>query len=243
MTQKPFVYYPRSVSPHPAARFTLWLFCLLLFAPLQAQEQSVNPGINRNYQHPDWRQWVQTFENPRREVYAKRKAIVAASDVRPGMIVADIGAGTGLFTRLFASEVAPTGKVYAVDIAGTFVENIVRTCQEQGLGNVEGIVNTPRETGLPDDSIDLAFVTNTYHHFEYPQSMLASIHRALRRDGRLIVIDFRRDPRVNSPWVVGHVRANEDTVEREIRAAGFRLVADKPVLRSNYFLVFEKAGQ
>ena len=242
MTQKSNAYNPRT-NPPRTARFALWLLCILLLAPLQAQEQSVNHGINRNYEHPDWRQWVQTFETPRREVYARHQAIVAASDVRPGMIVADIGAGTGLFTRLFAPKVAPTGKVYAVDISETFIENILRTCQEQGLGNVEGIVNTPRETGLPDDAIDLAFVSNTYHHFEYPQSMLASIHRALRRDGRLIVIDFRRDPRVNSPWVMGHVRASKDTVVREIQAAGFRLVEDKPVLRSNYFLMFKKTAQ
>lgn len=224
-------------------RFALWLLCLLLLAPLHAQEQSVRPGINRNYENPDWRQWVQTFETPRREVYAKRLAIVEASDVRPGMVVADIGAGTGLFTRLFAPRVAPTGKVNAIDISKTFIENIMRTCREQGLVNVEGIVNPPHETGLPDDSIDLAFVTNTYHHFEYPQTMLASIRRALRRNGRLIIIDFRRDPRISTPWVMGHVRAGKDTVISEIRAAGFRLVEDKPVLITNYFLTFAKAGQ
>ena len=223
-------------------RFMLWLLCLLLLAPLQADEQSIRPGVNRNYENPDWRQWVQTFESPRREVYAKRQAIVEASAVRPGMVVADIGAGTGLFTRLFATSVAPTGKVYAIDISTTFIDNILRTCREQGLTNVEGIVNPPRETGLPDASVDLAFVANTYHHFEYPHSMLASIRRALRRDGRLIVIDFHRDPRLNTPWIIGHVRAGKDTVIGEIRAAGFRLVADQPVLRSNYFLVFEKTG-
>ncbi|MGD2137454.1 MAG: methyltransferase domain-containing protein [Gammaproteobacteria bacterium] len=243
MMQRPVDYCEYGNSPGLSLRFALWLLCLLLLAPLQAQEQSVRPGINKKYENPDWRQWVRTFENPRREVYAKRQVIVAASGVKPGMVVADIGAGTGLFTRLFAPKVAPTGKVYAVDISETFIENIMRTCSEQGLNNVEGIVNTSRETGLPADAIDLAFVTNTYHHFEYPQSMLASIRRALHRDGRLIVIDFRRDPRVSSPWIMGHVRAAKDTVIREIRAAGFRLLEDKPVLRSNYFLVFAKTGQ
>jgi ubiquinone/menaquinone biosynthesis C-methylase UbiE len=243
MTQRSVDMHSKTTVPYNAMRFTLWLFCLLLLAPLQADEQSVRPGINRNYENPDWRQWVQTFESPHREVYAKRQAIIEASAVRPGMSVADIGAGTGLFTRLFAHKVAPTGKVYAVDISATFIDNILRTCREQGIGNVAGVVNPPRETGLPDDSIDLAFVTNTYHHFEYPQDMLASIRRALRRDGRLIIIDFHRDPRISTPWIMGHVRAGKDTIISEIRAAGFRLVDDKPVLSSNYFLVFEKAGQ
>ena len=156
------------------------------------------------------------------------------------MTVADIGAGTGLFTRLFARAVEPGGTVYAVDISDTFVENILRTCREQGLTNVQGIVNSQHTTGLPDDAVDLAFVTATYHHFEYPDDMLASIHRALRRGGRLIIIDFRRDPRISSRWVMSHVRGDRDQVIREVQAAGFRLVDDKPLLRTNYFLEFRK---
>ena len=141
---------------------------------------------------------------------------------------------------VFATRVAPAGKVYAVDISATFIDNILRTCRELGLDNVEGIVDTDRSAGLPDASIDLAFISDTYNHFEYPANMLASVHRALRAGGRLLIIDFRRDPRLNPPWIMQHVRAGKDTVIREVQAAGFRLVAEKPVLRSNYFLVFEK---
>jgi len=229
--------------PRPS-RFALVLLVLLLsFSSVQAAEQSVRPGVNRHYENPNWQQWVNTFERSGREVYDKRHAIVAASAVQPGMSVADIGAGTGLFTRLFAEAVTPTGTVYAVDISEPFIENILRSSREQGLANVLGIVNTPRDTGLPADSIDLAFITATYHHFEYPASMLASIYRALHRDGRLIIIDFRRDPHVSSRWVMGHVRGDKTLVIEEVQAAGFRLVDDKPLLQSNYFLLFEKALQ
>ena len=223
-----------------------YLLCVALVclpACLYAQEQSVNPGINRRYEAPVWQQWVNAFENPGRELYEQRQAIAGAVGLRPGMAVADIGAGTGLFTRLFAPRVAPGGKVYAVDISESFVENILRTCREQGLANVAGIVNTPRDAGLPADSIDLAFLADSYHHFEYPVSMLASIHRALRSDGRLIIIDFRRQPGRSSQWVMQHVRAGRDSVLREIQAAGFQLVADRPLLASNYFLEFRKAAE
>ena len=202
----------------------------------------MRPGINRHFMDPDWQQWVNTFERPGREVYDQRHAIVAATRVRPGMDVADIGAGTGLFTRLFAAAVEPDGSVYAVDISGSFIENILRTSHEQGLSNVTGIVNTPTDTGLPAKSIDLAFISDTYHHFEYPQQTLASIHRALRSEGRLIIIDFRRDPRVSSSWVMGHVRGNQAQVIGEVQAAGFRLVDDRHLMRSNYFLEFVKTG-
>ncbi len=224
-------------------RFPCLLAGLLLVAAAAAQEQSVRPGINNHFMDPDWRQWVNTFERPGREVYDRRHAIVAASQVRPGMDVADIGAGTGLFTRLFATAVEPGGTVYAIDIASTFVDNTLRSSREQGLSNVTGIVNTATDTGLPASSIDLAFLTDTYHHFEYPRQMLASIDQALRNQGRLIIIDFRRDPRVSTNWVMGHVRGNKAQVIEEVQAAGFRLVADKALLRTNFFLEFVKAAQ
>jgi len=228
-------------TQRPAGIFLLLSGLLLAFAAT-AQEQSVRPGINRHFMDPDWQRWVNTFERPGREVYDKRHAIIAASRARPGMDVADIGAGTGLFTRLFAPAIEPGGTVYAIDISGTFVDNILRTSREQGFTNVTGIVNTPTDIGLPANAIDLAFITDTYHHFEYPQQTLASIHQALRSDGRLIIIDFRRDPRISSDWVMGHVRGNKTWVIAEVASAGFRLVDDKPLMRTNYFLEFVKPG-
>ena len=214
---------------------------LVLFASLTlADVQSVRPGINSYYQNPDWQQWVDTFEREGREVYDKRFAIVEASGVRQGMTVADIGAGTGLFSRLFAHRVGPHGKVYAVDISRPFVENIVRTSREQGLDNIEGIVNNDKHTLLPPASIDLAFLVDTYHHFEYPDSMLSSIRKALKPGARLIIIDFHRDPQRSSRWVMGHVRAGKERVIEEVTAAGFHLIDDKPLLRTNYYLVFSK---
>lgn len=213
---------------------------LLLMSPSHAQEQSVRPGINRYYVNPDWQQWVNTFEKPGREVYDKRFAIVDAAGVRLGMSVADIGAGTGLFTRLFAERVGPQGRVYAVDISRPFIENILRSAREQGLANVEGVVNSHQDVALPPASIDLAFLVDTYHHFEYPASMLSSIHQSLRAGGTLVVIDFRRDPQHSSRWVMGHVRAGKKTVIDEITRSGFRLVDDRALLRTNYYLVFRK---
>ena len=228
---------------HRPGHLLLLFAGLLLVFPASAGEQSVRPGINRHFEDPDWQQWVSTFERPGREVYDQRHAIVAASRAGPGMNIADIGAGTGLFTRLFATAVEPDGTVYAIDIASTFIDNILRTCREQGLLNVKGIVNTPVDIGLPANTIDLAFLTDTYHHFEYPQQTLTSIHQALRDEGRIIIIDFRRDPRISSNWVMGHVRGNREQVIEEVQAAGFRLLDDKPLMRTNYFLEFVKSAK
>jgi predicted methyltransferase len=208
--------------------------------PAKGQENSVRPGINRYYEKPDWDRWVRAFERPGREVYDRRHAIVAATGIHEGMDVADIGAGTGLFTRLFSSEVGSDGSVYAVDISDTFISNILHICAEEGITNVRGIVNTPYDAALPENSIDLAFISDTYHHFEYPEAMLASINRALRDGGRLIIVDFRRRQGTSSRWVMGHVRADSDTVVKEVESAGFDYLGEMPLLRINYFMIFEK---
>lgn len=222
--------------------FRLTLAALLLLAcavPAVARE-GADPAINRAYLDPDFAQWVKRFESPGREVYDRRAAIVAASGVKPGMRVADIGAGTGLFTLLFAHAVGPAGHVTAVDISSTFAANIRRRAQIEKLGNVSTRINTQTDTGLPSASIDLAFVSDTYHHFEQPRAMLASIHRALRAGGTLIVIDFERVEGKSTAWVLGHVRADKKQVIREIEAAGFRLAADTGLLKENFYLRFEK---
>lgn len=207
-----------------------------------ATRAGAEPAINAPYRNPDFETWVQRFERPGREVYDRRLEILKATGVAPGMTVADIGAGTGLFVRLFAREVGPTGKVYAVDISPSFIDNVRRTAREQNLSNVEGIVSTQTDTKLPPASVDLAFISDAYHHFEQPRAMLASIHRALKPAGQLVVVDFRREPGRSSAWVLEHVRLGKDEAIREIEAAGFRLTEDRDFLRENYFLKFEKAG-
>lgn len=207
---------------------------------LPAQESSVRPGINRHYENPEFEQWLSTFERPGREIYDRRYNIVEATDLKPGMVVADVGAGTGLFTLLFAPRVEPGGRVIAVDISEVFLSNILRRARARGAHNVEGVVSVATDVSLPMASIDLAFLCDTYHHFEYPQKMLASIHRALRPGGTIVVVDFRRIPGFSSPWVMQHVRAGQQTVVKEIESAGFRLIGEKNFLRGNYFLRFQK---
>lgn len=218
------------------------LALVLVTTAAWAEQQSVRPGINRHYENPDYGQWVETFERPGREVYDRRHDIVAASGVRPGMAVADVGAGTGLFTRLFARAVGSDGVVYAVDIAPVFVRETVARAHAEGLDNVQGLVNDAHGAGLAPASVDLVFMSDTYHHFEFPQDMLASLRRALRPDGTLVVIDFRRVPGHSSEWVLGHVRADRDTVIEEIEAAGFRLVEDSSLLQTNYLLRFARTA-
>lgn len=205
-----------------------------------AAEQNINPGINRHYEGAQYEEWVHTFERPGREVYDKRHEVVKALNLNPGMRVADVGAGTGFYSLLFSEQVGKSGKVYAVDITRDFVTNILRRARERGLDNIQGIISEDKSTRLPPLSVDLVFVCDTYHHFEYPQSMLSSIHTALRPGGRLVIIDFRKQPGVSTSWVMSHVRANKQTVIHEVKRAGFRFDSESPILKTNYFLTFTK---
>lgn len=205
-----------------------------------AQDKSVNPGINDSYKDPNPSEFTKRFETESREVFASRDKIVAAAKLKPGMAVADVGAGTGLFTRLFAKEVGAEGKVYAVDIAENFVKHIEKTTKERGINNVVGIVCSADSANLPDNSVDLAFICDVYHHFEFPHKTMTSIHEALRPGGRVIVIDFHRIEGVSSDWILGHVRAGQEVFRSEIEAAGFRLVEEPKFLEENYYMIFEK---
>lgn len=212
-------------------------------ASLSAQEKSVKPGINDQFRKPDVAKFVERFEGESREVFDKREKVMEALAIRPGMAVADVGAGTGLYTRLFARAVGEKGRVLAVDIASEFLDHINKTAKDQKLGNITTVLGKDVSTELPPASVDLVYVCDTYHHFEYPARVLESIHKGLKDGGKLVVIDFIREPGVSSDWVMGHVRAGQAIVEKEITQAGFRKVDEKKgLMKENYLVVFEKAS-
>src|SRR5204863_524336 len=159
--------------------------------------------------------FLKTFEGESREIFKHRKKIVEHCKLKPGMVVADVGAGTGLFTRMIAVSVGKKGKVYAVDIAQKFLDHIDKTCKEAKLTNVKTVRCTQTSTGLPADSIDLAFICDTYHHFEFPQRTLASLYKAMKKNGQVVLIDFHRVPGKSRKWTLDHVRAGQEVFVKE----------------------------
>lgn len=220
---------------------------LLAAAPAPVLETNVAPGINKEYTRTNLNveRWVQNFERESREIYAQREKILEVLQLKRGMRVADVGAGSGLFTVLFADAVGPRGKVYAVDIAPAFLQHIRDRARESGLKHIQTVQATERSSNLPANSVDLVFICDTYHHFEYPQSTLASLRRALRSKGQLVVIDFHRIPGKSPAWTLNHVRAGQEVFAREIEAAGFQRLPDPPqdFLKENYLMRFVKRGR
>lgn len=220
----------------------LFVVALLLIAPPAfAQEKSVKPGINDAFKNPDVEKYKGTFEGESREVYVHREQLIAACGLKPGMVVADVGAGTGLHTRLFAKAVGEEGQVYAVDISPKFLEHIQKTSREAKLKNVTPVLCNEDAVDLPKGAVDVAFVCDTYHHFEFPERTLASLRRAIKPGGKLVIVDFKRIEGVSSAWTLNHVRAGQEVVEKEISAAGFKKTDEvKDLLKDNYLVVFTR---
>jgi ubiquinone/menaquinone biosynthesis C-methylase UbiE len=201
-----------------------------------------DPKINEPFRKPDLKAFIKKFESDDREVYHRRHEIVSALGIAPGMAVADVGAGTGLFTRLFAAKVGKAGRVFAVDISSRFLDHIAADAKTAGHTQITIVHSTQVSSNLPRDSVDLAFLCDVYHHLENPEKTLSSIHQALRPGGKLVVIDFDRVEGLSADFVVKHVRAGKDAFRQEIEAAGFRPLptADVPAFKENFFLRFEK---
>jgi SAM-dependent methyltransferase len=203
--------------------------------PIDETPQPVAVRINGDYTDSDAKKWSKNFEHDGREVFDKRADIVAALALRDADIVADVGAGTGLFTLLFAEKV---GKVVAVDVQQYFLDHVAARAQALGLANITTQLADQRRTGLAAVSIDLAFLCDAYHHLELPRTYLADLRRAIRPGGRLVVIDYDRTRPGTGAWMKEHIRADPAELRREIEAAGFTLVDEPKLLRENFFWIF-----
>ncbi len=231
----------------PPRRALLGVLLVLCAASCRSAEPdptpSVNPGINEPYlaESIDVGSWVERFEREGRTVFDNRDEIVAAAHIPAGSVVADVGAGTGLFVPMLSRAVGPRGEVLAVDIVPDFLTHIDERAAAAGLENVRTVLCTERSIEVPSESIDVAFLCDVYHHFEYPADTLASIHRALLPGGTLAVVEFERIEGVSSDWLLEHVRAGKEVFLAEIESAGFELIEDVDLgMDDTFYLRFRK---
>jgi ubiquinone/menaquinone biosynthesis C-methylase UbiE len=174
-----------------------------------------------------------TLDEPHRDGKQKPQELVAAMNIAPGMTVADIGTGTGYMLPFLSRAVGPRGKVFGEDIQADFLER----AKAKKDANVELILGAETDPKLPPNSVDVALVLDVYHHFDYPDKMLAAIRRALKPGAHLVVVDFYKSA---SPSP-GHIRAERDDVASEIEHNGFHLLSKHDHLpKTQYMLTFEK---
>lgn len=199
-----------------------------------------NPEVNRPFVDPQLKvdEWVTKFEVESREVYKFRKKIVRAVGIKKGAAVADIGAGTGLFTFLFSKEVGTKGQVFAVDISKNFLAHLEKKAKDEKRSNIRTVEGGAESPNLEPASVDRIFICDTYHHFEKPLPMLRAMLKALRPGGKLVLVEFKREEGVSTEWTLKHVRAGEKQTIAEFAEAGFSVSHRLDFLKDNYLLVF-----
>ena len=133
------------------------------------------------------------LERPERKNEEKPERVLAELELKPGMIVADVGAGSGYYSSRMAERVGPDGTVYAVDVQPEMIDILRLQMKQRRVTNVKALLGTETDPRLPRGTLDLALMVDVYHEFEYPYEMLAAIVKALKPGGRIVFVEFRGD--------------------------------------------------
>jgi ubiquinone/menaquinone biosynthesis C-methylase UbiE len=159
------------------------------------------------------------FDRPKRDQEEKPELLMSALQLRRGATVADVGSGTGYFTWRLAQQVGPKGKVYAVDVQQSMLDLTRKTVAAHKLANVEYVLATDTGTRLPERSVDLVFIAYAYHEFGDPDAVMASIRRALKPGGRVVILEYAKESNI-APASPLHKMSFEE-IRREIEPMGF----------------------
>ncbi|MBV8841278.1 MAG: methyltransferase domain-containing protein [Bryobacterales bacterium] len=185
-------------------------------------------------------EWVTTLEGPQRVATQKVDQVIAKLNLKPGMVVADIGAGSGLFSRPLATAVAPNGKVFAVDIQQDLLNYMDKRNKEEHIRNTQTVLGEFNDPKLPRRDVDLAFINDVLHHIENRAAYLKNLGAYIKPSGRIAIIEMNKDdpntPHKNQPELL----VSRDQITQWMSDAGFKLVEEHADLfpGTKWFLIF-----
>ncbi|RYE85076.1 MAG: methyltransferase domain-containing protein [Myxococcales bacterium] len=178
------------------------------------------------------------LERPDREATEQPEKVLDALVLRPGQVVADVGAGTGYFSLRMARRVGPTGRVLATDIQEGMLARLQRRASAEGVTNVTTVLATEGDARLPAGAVDLVLMVDVYHELAHPADTLRQVRQALRPDGRLALVEYRgEDPAVA---IKEEHKMTLAQIEREVLPVGFRLDVVHEFLRDQRVVVFRR---
>ena len=216
--------------------FLLSVALLVLPGPVTAQDAVKRDLHEMHRLHSDPKSYIGVLDDPKRDVYQKPQEVMAALALKPGEVVADIGAGSGYFTFRLAHHVGDNGKIYAVDVSPDMILHINRRIRDLKVTNVVTILADPDDPLLPDHSVDRFFFSESWHHIENHTKYLSLMKRMLKPGGQIVMIDFqKKDLPVGPPMQMKIAR--QDLI-KQMEANGFRLTREHTFLPYQYFLVF-----
>jgi arsenite methyltransferase len=186
--------------------------------------------------HNDPKAYIGSLEDPKRDAYQKPQEVLAALDLRPGEIIADIGAGSGYFTFRLARHVSERGIIYAVDVSPDMIVHINRRIRDHKVANVVSILAEPDDPLLPVASLDRFFFCDSWHHIENQTKYLSLMKKMLKPNGEVVMIDFHKKELPIGPPMQMKI-AREDLI-KQMEKNGFQLAKEHTFLPYQYFLVF-----
>lgn len=183
-------------------------------------------------------EWIKTLESPNRIQGLKIEETVQRLKLKPGEVVADLGAGSGLFEPPLAEAVGRGGLVYAVDIDQGLIDAISRKIAEKSLTNVKAVLGQFTDPNLPPASLDVAFINDVLHHIEDRTTYLANVAKALKPSGRIVLIDFH-------PEQGGHrnqpeLQVSKSAAEQLMAGIGFKPVEEVALFTEKYYIVYQR---
>ncbi len=214
--------------------FATTTMTLLACAALQPKAAAADESAANKFMHQaDFDQLSARFEDPARAEWQKPEKVIASLGPLEGKTVADIGAGTGYFSFPISKQAA---KVIAIDIDQRFLDYIAQKKQTQKIGaNIETRLTKPDSPGLKPGEADMILIVDTYHHIEGRIEYFKKLKKCLRKDGVLVIIDFKKMKTPPGPPV--ELRVAQEQVESELKSAGFTIVsADKDLLPYQYII-------
>jgi len=216
--------------------FLLLLILLSLGASARGQDAVPRDQHQMHQLHQDPKSYIGALEDPQRDAYQKPHEVLTALRLKPGEVIADIGAGSGYFTFRLSHFVGEKGKVYAVDVSPDMILHINRRIRDLKVNNVVSILADPDDPLLPERSVDRFFFCDSWHHIENQAKYLAVIKRILKPGGQVVMIDFhKKELPVGPPPEMRVARAD---VINQLSKNGFRLAKEHTFLPYQYFLVF-----
>jgi len=208
----------------------------LVPANLTAQDAVSRDASQMHRLHKDPKAYIGALEDPQRDAYQKPHEVLTALNLKPGEVIADIGAGSGYFTFPIAHHLGPEGKVYAVDVSSDMILHLNRRIRDLKTTNVVSVLADPDDPLLPEQSVNRFFICDVWHHVESPSKYLGMIKKMLKPGGQVIMIDFHKKELPFGPPMAMKI-AREDLV-KQMESNGFRLANEHSFLPYQYFLVF-----
>lgn len=183
-------------------------------------------------------QYAKAFDDPARDAWQMPSRVIDALNLKPGMAVADIGAGTGYFSVRLAKAV-PDGRVYSVDVEPAMLDHLRKRAQTEKLTNVTPVQATGANPNLPAP-MDVVLIVNTYHHLPSREAYFADLRKSLTPSGRVAIVDFKKDAPEGPPREFRFERAQ---IIEEMTQAGYTLQASHDFLPRQHFLIFAPAAK